>query len=296
MLPLATDKQSLTNEWVALALEDVADLLEAQGANPFRVRAYRNGAETVRGLRRSIQQIVQYEGVDALLRLPGIGRSLSHAIDHLVRSGRWPLLERLRGDDAAERIFATVPDIGSVLARRIHEHLGIETLGELEVAANDGRLEQVPGMGLKRIRAVRESIAGRFSQVSHKPFHQPQPMTQQPSIEELLDIDEEYRRLSKQGKLPRITPRRFNPTNAAWLPVLHTQRGDRHYTALFSNTERAHELGMTHDWVVIYRDDNNDHGRWTVITAQYGRVRGHRVVLGREVECATHHKEPVISA
>jgi putative hydrolase len=70
--------------------------------------------------------------------------------------------------------------------------------------------------------------------------------------------------------------------------VLHTQRGTRHYTALFSNTARAHELGTTHDWVVIYRDDD-DHGRWTVITAQYGRLRGHRIVRGREQECARHY-------
>ena len=121
-------------------------------------------------------------------------------------------------------------------------------------------------------------------------FLDPQQSTQQIPVAELLDIDDQYRRLARQGKLPRIAPRRFNPTGEAWLPVLHTERGDRHYTALFSNTARAHELGTTHDWVIIYRDDNNDHGRWTVITAHYGRVRGHRVIRGREQECEAHYK------
>ena len=66
-------------------------------------------------------------------------------------------------------------------------------------------------------------------------------------------------------------------------------RGDRHYTALFSNTARAHEFGATHDWVVIYRDDDADHSRWTVITASYGCLRGRRIIRGRERECEAHY-------
>ena len=112
--------------------------------------------------------------------------------------------------------------------------------------------------------------------------------TEQVPVEELLDVDGEYRRLAAKGRLPRIAPRRFNPTGEAWLPILHTQRGTRHYTALFSNTAHAHELGTTHDWVVIYRDDD-DHGRWTVITSQYGKLRGHRIVRGHERECARYY-------
>ena len=61
-------------------------------------------------------------------------------------------------------------------------------------------------------------------------------------------------------ELPLIAPRRFNPSGEAWLPILHTTRGARHYTALFSNTARAHRAGRTHDWVVIYGDDGT--GEW----------------------------------
>lgn len=104
-------------------------------------------------------------------------------------------------------------------------------------------------------------------------------------MSELLDVDREYRSKARRRKLPRIAPRRFNPTLEAWLPVLHTQRGERHYTALFSNTARAHELGMTHDWVVVYRDDHGGDGQWTVVTARFGSLRGKRIVRGREDEC-----------
>jgi putative hydrolase len=99
--------------------------------------------------------------------------------------------------------------------------------------------------------------------------------------------------LAKGGHLPRIAPRRYNPTREAWLPVWHTQCGPRHYTALYSNTSRAHEAGTTHDWVVIYRDDQEHGARWTVLTAQYGPLRGLRVVRGREDECREHYRQAV---
>jgi putative hydrolase len=108
-------------------------------------------------------------------------------------------------------------------------------------------------------------------------------------VSELLDTDRECREKARAGQLPRIAPQRFNPTGEARLPVLHTQRGSRHYTALYSNTARAHELGTTHNWVVIYRDDHEGHGQWTVVTARYGPLRGRRMVRGREAECGTYY-------
>jgi len=295
--PTANSESHLTlrsNEEVALVLEEVAGLLGDQGANPYRVRAYRNAAGTVRTLAEPLYRIIEEQDVAGLIELPGIGQSLAHSIEHYMRSGRLPLLERLRGENAHERIFATVADIGPKLAHAIHEELGIETLTELEAAARDGRLAKVPGMGPKRLRAVRESLAGRFRQLAEltqAPQTQIATETEQVPIKELLDVDEEYRRLARQKKLPRIAPRRFNPTREAWLPVLHTLREDRHYTALYSNTARAHEMGTTYDWVIIYRDDEDHHGRWTVITANYGQLRGRRIVRGREQECLKHYTE-----
>jgi putative hydrolase len=72
--------------------------------------------------------------------------------------------------------------------------------------------------------------------------------------------------------------------------VLHTRRGSRRYTALYSNTARAHRAGKTRDWVVIYSDDGVGENRHTVITATRGRLRGRRVVAGREKECAAFYE------
>ncbi|NIM09650.1 MAG: DNA polymerase III [Planctomycetales bacterium] len=281
----------MANDEVANYLDEIAGLLEAQGANAFRIRAYRTAAANLRQLARPVQEILDDEGLAGLRRLPGIGRSLAHAIAQLLHAGHLALLDRLRGDDVAERLFATVPNIGPGMARRIHEQLGIENLAELEVAAHDGRLATVPGMGQKRLRGVRESLAGRFRRQPVAPTPTRGTVAEQPPVAQLLEIDRQYRHLVELDRLPRIAPRRFNPTGQAWLPILHTQRGDRHYTALFSNTARAHELGMTHDWVVIYRDDHDGHGQWTVITSAYGSLSGRRIVRGREDDCRRYYEQ-----
>ena len=106
-----------------------------------------------------------------------------------------------------------------------------------------------------------------------------------PAVATLLDVDREYRAKAAAGQLQKIAPRRYNPAHEAWLPVMHVQRDGRHFTALFSHTERAHALHRTHDWVVIFHDD----GQCTVVTEYRGALKGRRVVRGREPECLRHY-------
>ena len=286
--PVSSDQ--ISNSEIAKAMLEVADLLEAQQANPFRVTAYSTAAESLMQCSKSAADILAAEGIEGLMELPRIGRSLAAAIERLVLAERLPLLEQLRGNAASERVFTTVAGIGAELAARIHHDLGIETLAELETAACDGTLRKVAGMGDKRVAAVRESLAGRFRRPASATGSQSQqPRAEEPPISELLDIDREYRQLASQGKLTMIAPKRMNPEGKAWLPILHTHRGQRHYTALFSNTARAHEMRTTHDWVVIYRDDHGGHGQWTVITSTMGKLTGRRIVRGREAECRAFH-------
>jgi hypothetical protein len=111
-----------------------------------------------------------------------------------------------------------------------------------------------------------------------------------PGIGLLLEVDEEYRTKAAAGRLRTIAPKRFNPRGEAWLPVLHAERGGWHFTALFSNTARAHELGRTRDWVVVYYS-GGDHveAQCTVVTETRGALEGRRVVRGREEECRAHY-------
>jgi len=112
-------------------------------------------------------------------------------------------------------------------------------------------------------------------------------------VAELLDVDREYRRQARRGALQQIAPRKLNPRSEPWLPILHTVRGPRRYTALFSNTEQAHRLGRTHDWVVLYYDAGQGENQCTVVTEFRGPLRRRRVVRGREWECAQHYGIPL---
>lgn len=273
------------NGAIADCLEEVASLLEEQNANQYRVQAWRHGAATLRALERPAAELVREEGIEGLDRLPGIGSALARAIREIVETGRLATLERLRGESDPEALLASVPGVGPTLARRVHEALTIESLEELEAAAHDGRLAQVPGFGEKRIAGIADALATRLR--ARRRADAPAPDA--PAVAELLDVDREYREGAAAGTLPTIAPRRFNPGHERWLPVLHATRDGRHYTALFSNTALAHRAGRTRDWVVLYYDGSDREHQCTVVTATKGPLRGRRVVRGRERECVAHY-------
>jgi DNA polymerase (family X) len=278
------------NALVANRLDEVAQILDEQGANVFRVGAYRRAAAMLRGLQEPIDQIVKSEDLEGLEKLPGIGETLARFIHQLVMTGRLPMLDRLRGESDPIALLRTVPGIGRVLAEKLHNELGIETLEELEIAANDGRLEKMAGLGTKRIAGIRDSLATRLGRIR---IQGGKVRASEPPVSEILDVDAEYRRKAAREELAKIAPRRFNPEQKRWLPILHTVRGKRHYSALFSNTPRAHQLRKTSDWVVIYYDGKGGERQCTVITSAFGPLAGRRIIRGREPECLKHYLNPI---
>lgn len=277
---MANAAPDVGNATVADKLDEVASLLEAQGANRFRVEAYRSGAATVRDLSRPVTEIVDEDGLDGLEALPAIGETLARAIRTMIRTGSLPQLERLRGETDPEALFRTVPGIGPALAERIHDELHIDSLEDLEAAAYDGRLASTPGFGAKRLEGIRAALSARLRRVRRSAVG-----TDEPPVEEILDVDREYREKARRRELPTIAPRRMNPGGEAWLGILHTGRGERSYTALFSNTPLAHKLGRTDDWVVVYPENGASGRPFTVVTERRGALAGRRVVRGREGAC-----------
>lgn len=279
-----TSSAGSRNAEIAARLEEIAALLSQQGANPFRVRAYERAAETVVRLEADVTELAA-EGRDALMSLPHVGRGIAAVIHELARTGRSSQLERLRGELDPVAVFATIPGVGPTLAASIHDELQVDTLEALEAAAHDGRLETVEGIGSRRAAAIRAVLAERLGRPRPWPRPGASPRPAAPGIAAILDADREYRHKAARGELPTIAPRRFNPDRQAWLPVLHTVRERWHMTLLFSNTARAHELGRTRDWVVVYYyDGDHQEGQCTVVTETHGPRTGRRVVRGREDE------------
>lgn len=283
-----------SNAEIASILDEIGDLLEKQAADSFRIRAYREGAQSIRQADQSIAELVRQDKMEQLRKLPGIGKGLAGVIREYVETGRSSQLDRLRGEVSPADVFTQVPGIGEELASRIAAQLDIETLEELEQAAHDGRLDEVEGFGPKRVKSVRSSLAGMLSRAARRRSRQrvseekPKGM---PEIGILLDVDAEYRRKAEAGELKKIAPKRFNPENEAWLPILHTERGDWNFTVLYSNTARAHELDKTHDWVVIYYDRDGQEDQVTVVTETRGLLEGKRVVRGHEAETRRYYQK-----
>ncbi len=278
------------NQDIAGRLREVAQLLEDQGANRFRVRAYRAAAETIERLTVPAAEIAQQRGTEGLQSLPGIGVSLARSIHTLVVTGRLPMLDRLRGHMNPISLLASIPGIGPALAHRLHDDLHIESLEQLEMAAHDGRLADIEGIGPKKLQGIIDSLTARLGRV-RRPIQTASPRsTDEPPVDELLDVDREYRESAQAGRLQKIAPHRFNPEKEAWLPILHTQRGARHYTALFSNSALAHRLKNTQDWVILYYDDDHGERQCTVITSHQTPFLGKRIVRGREEDCADYYQ------
>lgn len=270
----------MDNAAVAERLEQIAHLFHEQGADTFRVEAWRRAAQSVRALTEPVRERFEHHGLSGLEQISGVGPVIGRTIRDLVLDGYAPILERLRGEAMPRTALASMPGIGPKLARRLDDELGIRSLDQLEIAAREGLLDQVAGFGPKKIQAVRDTLAKRGSSTRAAARGAP------PSVSELLDVDREYREKAMDGRLSRLTPRRFNPRGQSWLPVLHTKRGDRHYTALFANTAQAHRLDKTRDWVVLYYDTPEGERQYTITTATYGPFKGQRVVRGRESEMA----------
>src|SRR5688572_29931270 len=130
---------------VARALREIALLLEVDGANPFKVRAYERGARAVEVLREDVTELAR-EG--RLTEFPGIGAALASTIAEIATTGRSAQLEKLKS-----RLPAGVMELAPVLSlpkiKAVHDALGVSTLEELKAAATEGRLRTVPGFGEK---------------------------------------------------------------------------------------------------------------------------------------------------
>ena len=127
----------MTNAHIADAFDQIADILEFQGANPFRVRAYRNAARTIRDYPEPLAAIVATQKAK-LTEIDGIGNDLAAKIVTLVQTGSLPMLEELQAQ-VPESVLALlrIPGLGPKKAAALHKELGITTL-----AAAQGRLRR----------------------------------------------------------------------------------------------------------------------------------------------------------
>ncbi|MCX7673688.1 MAG: type-X family DNA polymerase, partial [Thiobacillaceae bacterium] len=151
------------NADIAAIFEEIADLLEIQGANPFRVRAYRNAARTVGEFGRDLAALVA-QG-QALPKIPGIGEDLARKIQEIATTGRSGFLERLHRE-LPESIteLLHVPGLGPKKVKALYDQLKVDSLADLRAAAEAGRIRTLPGFGAKTEQHILEALKVRASE------------------------------------------------------------------------------------------------------------------------------------
>ena len=146
------------NADIANIFEEIADLLEIENANPFRVRAYRNAARQLQGMGVAASDMVA--GGEDLTELPGIGDDLAAKIQEIVETGKCQFLEKLRQKTPPTITeLLKIPGLGPKRVRALYHELDVHTLEQLARAARDGRIRKLPGFGEKTEQTILEAIS-----------------------------------------------------------------------------------------------------------------------------------------
>ena len=149
----------MENAAIAAVFEEMAELLEFRGENPFRIRAYRNGAKAIRDLDESVASILADPSRN-LASIPGIGKTLLDKTETLVATGQLPQLEKLRLEIPEIVIqMARIPGLGAKKAAKLQQELAIESLGDLRKACHEDRISQLKGFGGKTQQAILDGLA-----------------------------------------------------------------------------------------------------------------------------------------
>ncbi|MGB5775639.1 MAG: DNA polymerase/3'-5' exonuclease PolX [Sedimenticolaceae bacterium] len=158
------------NADIAAIFEEIAELLEIQAANPFRVRAYRNAARTVGEFGRDLAALIQ-KG-EALPKIAGIGDDLARKIHEITETGRCALLERLHKElPAAVTELLAIPGLGPKRVRALYDELHVKDIEDLRAAAEKGRIRALPGFGEKTEQRILNTLKTHAAQT--KRFKRP---------------------------------------------------------------------------------------------------------------------------
>jgi len=147
----------MQNRDIAALFERLADLLEIAGENPFRIRAYRNAADTIRGLAPRLVDLVADDA--DLTAYPGIGKEIAEKIHRIVETGKLPALEEISRQVPRELAdLMQIQGLGPKGVKALYDHFQLRSLGELERAARQGKVRELSGWGARKEAALLEGI------------------------------------------------------------------------------------------------------------------------------------------
>jgi DNA polymerase (family 10) len=155
--PLFLEGSYMENKTIADIFTEIADILDIQGENPFRIRSYRNAARTIEDMGQSLEALAR--AGKNLEEIPGIGKSIQEKIQEILASGKCHFLEELRAKvPSGLTELLKLEGLGPKKVKVLFDELGVDSVDRLEKAARAGRLRGLPGMGLKTEEKILKSI------------------------------------------------------------------------------------------------------------------------------------------
>lgn len=167
------------NQEIAQTLGEIAQLLEIQGENPFRIRAYKKAALVIANLPQPLNQVYAKEGVKGLENIPGIGKNIAQKIIEMLETSKLSQYEELQQQVPPELAhLIDIRGLGAVRLRILHQKLGINNLEDLKKVAEQGKIRHLEGFGAKSEENILKGIAeferhqGRFAMATILPYAQ----------------------------------------------------------------------------------------------------------------------------
>ena len=167
----------MNNRQLADAFTLIANLSEIKGENMYKTLAYRRAADSLLGLDREASE---YWKEGKLEKIPGVGKAIAEKIDELLSTGKLEFLERLKREIPTGLVeWLPIPGLGPKRAAMIWKALNITTFQELEAAAKEGKLRDLPGMGTRSEAAILDGIASLSRRSVRIPLGRAYPLAQQ---------------------------------------------------------------------------------------------------------------------
>ena len=189
----------MKNQEVAGFFKRMADMLEIKGENPFRIRAYQRAAQNIENLAEDIALIAERKGLD---KLPGIGKDLAQKITEILATGSLKKYEEIK-QEVPEGLMEliTIPGLGPRTAKTLYDELNVATVDELEQAARDRRLQELPGIKAKTEENILKGIALYRQKLARSPLSTMLTLSREITAE--LKKLQEVKRISVAGSIRR---------------------------------------------------------------------------------------------
>jgi DNA polymerase (family 10) len=199
-VPWCIDMLSMTNHEIAEIMNRISQILEIQGENPFKVRAYVKAGQTIANL---TYQLASLEEKDRISELPGIGEGISRKIVELLETGKLQYFEDLKKSEYTPLTeLLKIPGMGPKHAKLVYEKLGINSLEALRKAAQEGKLRSLPGLGEKVEQNILQGIQQVQKYKERFPLAFVYPRAQ--AILEIMKEVKEVQQIALAGSLRRM--------------------------------------------------------------------------------------------